>query len=179
MIYLLAGHNLRVDPGAIGVNGRKEARETVALRKQIAFELTQLQANFKVDNDNDALRTTLQKLNTGSGSVVLDLHFNAGVASANGVEVLVGDDATKEDMLFAEAILGATIDTLGVRNRGIKKEGSTPHKRLGVMRMHGRVCLLEVCFITNAEDMAAYDANATELAKKIAHILYEQDKLST
>lgn len=179
MIYLLAGHNLRVDPGAIGVNGRKEARETVNLRKKIAFELTQLQANFKVDNDDHDLRTTLRKLNTGSGSVVLDLHFNAGVAAAHGVEVLVGDDAQADDIAFATAMLNATVSTLGLSSHGIKKEGDTPRKRLGVMRMHGRVCLLEVCFITNAKDMAAYDANDTELAKKIAHILYEQDKLST
>lgn len=176
-IFLFAGHNLKSDPGAVAGN-RTEARETVSLRKEVAFQLKQLQANFVTDNDSDDLRQTLAKANTGSGSVVLDLHFNAGPASATGVEVLVGDDATSADMAFAKAVLNATTSALGLRNRGIKKEGETPRKRLGVMREQGRVCLLEVCFISNPLDMAAFDKNKVNLAVELARILKEQDDLS-
>ena len=177
-IFLFAGHNLKSDPGAVSGN-RTEARETVSLRKETAFQLKQLQANFVTDNDMDDLRQTLAKTNTKSSSVVLDLHFNAGPASATGVEVLVGDDATAADMAFAKAVLNATTSTLGLRSRGIKKEGETPRKRLGVMREQGRVCLLEVCFISNPTDMASFDKNKVNLAIELARILKEQDALST
>ena len=177
-IFLFAGHNLKSDPGAVSGN-RTEAREAAKLRKEVAFHLIQLQANFVTDNDSDDLRQTLAKANTGSGSVVLDLHFNAGPASATGVEVLVGDDATAEDMAFAKAVLKATTSALGLRDRGIKRESQTPRKRLGVMREQGRVCLLEVCFISNPSDMAAFDANKVLLAKTLAAILVEQDALGS
>lgn len=177
-IFLFAGHNLKSDPGAVA-GKRTEARETANLRKEVVFQLKQLQANFAIDDDMDDLRQTLAKANTGSGSVVLDLHFNAGPVEATGVEVLVGDDATAADMAFAKAVLNTTTSALGLRNRGVKKESETPRKRLGVMREQGRVCLLEVCFISNPSDMASFDQNKVLLATKLAKLLFEQDALST
>lgn len=177
-IFLFAGHNLKSDPGAVA-GKRTEARETVNLRKEVVFQLKQLQANFAIDDDMDDLRQTLAKANTGSGSVVLDLHFNAGPVEATGVEVLVGDDATAADMAFAKAVLNTTTSALGLRNRGVKKESETPRKRLGIMREQGRVCLLEVCFISNPSDMVAFDQNKVLLATKLAKLLVEQDALGT
>ena len=173
-IFLFAGHS-NADPGATGVRGRTEAVETIALREAVRRHFT---AAYKVmiDDNRDSLSTVLAKAVTGSGSVVLDLHFNASASSdATGVEVLVGDDAQANDLALARDVLDVVLKHTKLRNRGIKKEGETPRKRLGVMRESGAVCLLEVCFITNPGDMKAYDATRDAIAKDLADVLVKHD----
>ena len=174
MIYLLAGHG-GGDVGAVGVNKRTESLETIKLRDKIKSHLPAT-ASFRVDDDREGLSTVLRKVVTGSGSVTLDIHFNASAnPSATGVEVLVGDDAGAEDLTLASDVLDVVLKHTGLRNRGIKKEGQTPRKRLGVMRELGAVCLLEVCFISNASDMDAYDKSTELLAKDLAEVLVKHD----
>ena len=170
MIFLLAGHHLR-DSGAVA-NGRSENKETISLRNLIkSFIPTEI----VVDDDSDSLATVLQKIQTGNGSVVLDLHFNAASSTASGCEVLIGDDAEQNDIDLATDILAALVKNLGIKNRGIKKESETPRKRLGMMRESGAVCLAEVCFISNKNDMAAYDKAFDSLARDIATVLVKHD----
>ena len=170
MIFLLAGHHLR-DSGAVA-NGRSENKETISLRNLIkSFIPTEI----VLDDDSDSLATVLQKIQTGNGSVVLDLHFNAASSTASGCEVLIGDDAEQNDIDLATDILAALVKNLGIKNRGIKKESETPRKRLGVMRESGAVCLAEVCFISNKNDMAAYDKAFDSLARDIATVLVKHD----
>lgn len=174
MINLLAGHG-GGDVGAVGVNKRTEASETIKLRDKIKSYLP-ASASVRVDDDRDGLATVLRKVITGSGSVTLDIHFNASANStATGVEVLVGDDAGAEDLTLASDVLDLVLKHTGLRNRGIKKEGQTPRKRLGVMREYGAVCLLEVCFISNASDMAAYDKAIDLIAQDLAAVLVKHD----
>ncbi len=174
MIFLLAGHG-GGDPGATGVDGRQEYREAIILRDAIMRNLPSGHPMF-IDSDQDNLHTVLRKARTGPGSVTLDIHFNAASSSvATGVEVLVGDDAGPEDLMLASDVLDVVLKHTKLRNRGIKKEGQTPRKRLGVMRESGAVCLLEVCFITNPGDMKAYDATRDAIAKDLADVLVKHD----
>ena len=176
MINLIAGHG-GDDVGAVGVNKRTESSETIRLRNLIKGYMPP-GASVKVDEDRDSLSTVLKKIVTGSGSITLDIHFNASTnATATGVEVLVGDDAGREDLMLASDVLDVVIKHTGLRNRGIKKEGDTPRKRLGVMRELGAVCLLEVCFISNPSDMAAYDKAINAIAKGLADVLVKHDTL--
>ena len=170
MIFLLAGHHLR-DSDTVA-NGRSENKKTISLRNLIkSFIPTEI----VVDDDSDSLATVLQKIQTGNGSVVLDLHFNAASSTASGCEVLIGDDAEQNDIDLATDILAALVKNLGIKNRGIKKESETPRKRLGMMRESGAVCLAEVCFISNKNDMAAYDKAFDSLARDIATVLVKHD----
>ena len=178
MIFLLAGHS-KYDSGAVGVDKRQENNETMRLRDLVAAELTARKISFVTDSDSDSLSSVLKKIKTGSGSVVLDIHYNAGPASATGIEVIVGDDASAADKLFAADVLEAATSTLKLRSRGVKKESDPPRKRLGVMRENGRVCLIEVCFITSRSDMSALDANIGELAQRLADVLIKHENLTT
>ena len=174
MIFLFAGHG-GGDPGAIGVGGRKEFAETIKLRDAIVANIPFGQP-LQIDSDRDRLVEVLRKANTGEASVVLDLHFNASSnPAATGVEVIVGDDAQPNDLALGKDILDAVVARTQLRSRGIKREGETPHKRLGVMREKGAVCLLEVCFITNPGDMKAYDATRDAIAKDLADVLVKHD----
>jgi N-acetylmuramoyl-L-alanine amidase len=175
MIFLLAGHG-GGDSGAVGVSGRTESAETIKLRDKIKAHLQSRGAQFKTDDDRDGLSTVLKKLQTGSGSVVLDIHFNASSnETATGVEVIVGDDAQSNDLALAMDVLDVMIKYTGLKSRGVKKESQTPRKRLGVMREHGAVCLLEVCFISNASDMKKYDNVVSEIARELASVLIRHD----
>ena len=176
MIFLFAGHG-GGDSGAVGVGGRKEYKEAIMLRDAILSNMP-FGHPLHIDSDSDRLAEVLRKANTGEGSVVLDIHFNASAnPAATGVEVLVGDDAQANDLALAKDILNAVVGRTQLKSRGIKREGETPRKRLGVMRENGAVCLLEVCFITNAGDMTVYDLAMKDIAKDIAAILVKQDKL--
>ena len=172
-IFLFAGHS-NVDPGATGANGRIEAVEAKKLRGAIRKYITS-PYSVVMDDDRDSLSTVLEKAKTGAGSVVLDLHFNAAGSGATGVEVLVGDDAQANDLALARDVLDVVVKATGLRSRGIKREGETPRKRLGVMRESGAVCLLEVCFISNPSDMAAYDAAIDTIARNLALVLMRPD----
>ena len=174
MIFLFAGHSLS-DGGATGVNGRKEADETRKLRDLIK---SYIPTKIVVDDDRDNLSSVLTKAHTGSGSVVLDIHFNAVLnAQANGMEVIISDTATKNSRDFASELLAAGVSTTGIKSRRVKTEKESARGRLGVMREAGQVALIEVGFISNKSDMAKYDANVNKLAQAIAGILIKRDAL--
>lgn len=180
MIFISAGHNnkgLRIDPGAVG-NGFKEADLTVEIRNLVIAELKRLNTPYVSDNDDERLGTYLERIKTGSGSVVLEFHFDASNnASATGATALIEAEADRLDRAFAQELANATASVLGIRNRGVKTEAESHRGRLALMREEGIICLLEVCFISNAQDVSLYKANKEKLAIQIAQILIKYEKM--
>jgi len=180
MIFISAGHNpngIKPDPGAIG-NGKREADLTVEFRDLVIFELIKNSANYVADSDSERLGQYLERIKTGSGSVVLEFHFDAAAsAKATGTTVLIGGDADKNDKAFAKELVEATATILGIKNRGVLSEAESHRGRLGLMKEEGILALLEICFISNPEDLAAYEKGKFELAQAIADILIEYEDL--
>ena len=58
----------------------------------------------------------------------------------------------------------------------VKLESESQHKSLGFMRLKGENILIEMCFITNANDMASYQANKVQLAESLADVLIKYAK---
>ncbi|HEV7782598.1 MAG TPA: N-acetylmuramoyl-L-alanine amidase [Chitinophagaceae bacterium] len=182
MKYVSAGHcNVKgnnFDPGAPGVNARWEANETVKLRDQVIANLkangyTDIVQDLNSENRNQYF----SRIKTGDGSTVVEFHLNAGTPSATGTEALVGVDADRLDKAMAADFASITASILNIKNRGVKSEADTRHKRLGLMRETGIVCLVEVCFISNASDMAAYDKNFELLCQSYANIIIKYDNI--
>lgn len=180
MIFISAGHNSQStkvpqDPGAV-YNGIKEGDLTIEFRNLIAIELTKKNVPFKVDSDEETLQQYLNRIQTGTGSVVYECHFDAGPVTANGTTCLVQIDADRLDKACAKEIADITSLTFEIPNRGVRSEVTTRHKRLALMRENGIVVLHELAFITNSSDLSKYHAKKYDLAKKIANILikYEQ-----
>ncbi|HEV7783445.1 MAG TPA: N-acetylmuramoyl-L-alanine amidase [Chitinophagaceae bacterium] len=180
MKYISAGHcsvhGPNYDPGAPGINGRWEANETVILRDAVITEIkrrgyTDIVQDLNSENRNEYFK----RIKTGDGSVVVEFHFNAGTLSATGTEALIAVDAGNPDKTMAAEFASVTSKTLGIKNRGAKSEAGTRHKRLGLMREAGIVTLVEVCFISNANDMAAYDKNFETLVTYYADIVIRFD----
>jgi LysM repeat protein len=135
-----------------------------------------------VDNDDSILSETINifKNRTSPNSIVVDIHFNAGPPTATGTETLIPSDNTLFERQLAEKISDIIHKCLGIRKRGnhnghlgVKTEAESHHGRLGWMRLTGENILLEVCFITNKNDIESYNRNKIELAKDIANILIE------
>ena len=180
MIFISAGHNLhgiKPDPGAIG-NGYHEADLTVEFRTLVTAMLRAKKIEVLTDKDDERLGTYLQRIKTGNGSVVLEFHFDAaGTSTATGSTVLIGNDADRLDKAFAKELVEACATTLSIKNRGIKPESESHRGGLGLMREQGTVALLEICFISNKDDIFQYQKNKISLASKIAEIVERYEKL--
>lgn len=174
--FISAGHHNK-DSGAIGVNGRKEADETIKLRDAVVKYCVAKGLKVITDNDDETLAQYLTRIQTGSGSVVVEFHFDAFNKTASGTTALVGNDADRLDKLFAQELSTFTSEQLGITNRGVKSESESHRGKLGLMREQGTVCLLEVCFIDNPEDMQKYDGNFFSLASGIANIIEKYEKI--
>lgn len=164
MIYLSAGHS-NVDPGAVAF-GHKEADIVAEFRNLVSFYLFRAGVEHDVDGagtENIPLASTIREI--GSNRPALEFHCNAGPASAGGVETLCGP----KDMALASRLCGAIAMALNIRNRGAKPENAGQHHRLAFVKAGG--IIVELFFITNAADLAAYQARKWLAAKAVAEVL--------
>lgn len=166
MIFLSAGHS-NTDPGAVAF-GRKEADIAVEFRNIVSFYLSRDGIAHELDGkgtDNLPLAATVKRTKQIQG-IEIEFHCNAAAnASATGCETLQGPKDTALGSKLCEAISGA----LKIRNRGAKPENSGQHSRLAFVQAGG--IIVELLFITNRNDLAAYDARKWLAAKAVAEVI--------
>jgi len=185
-IYISAGHSNVASSDRGAASGKFiEGELTVELRDLIVAELRLLGIEPVTDPNKNALSETLRLFRnlTTSKCIVFDIHWNAASPAATGVETLIPAQFSNFELQLANAISEVTSTTLGLRKRGstnnrlgVKTELASHHGSLGWMRLTGENVLLEVCFITNANDMKAYNMYKKNLAKEIARVLAEYSK---
>lgn len=170
-LFLIAGHGGK-DPGA--VSGSYIERDlAIELRFLVNNELRRLNVIPNIDDNKNYLSQTLSWLRGKftDKDVIIDIHWNASSnALANGTEVIIPEIFSQYERSFAEA-LASTIASIGFKNRGVKPETDTARKKLGIMRPAAENILIEVCFISNVQDMILYQKSKQILAKKLAYII--------
>lgn len=169
-IFLSAGHQGDVDPGAIA-NGVHEADLTIELRDLIAAAFkSEYKIEFEVDNDSEDLKGTMQHVSEvlSDRDIAIDIHFNAGDPRAFGTEVFIPDNYSTFEYVCANQLCKTICTVLQTYNRGVKTESQSSHKRLGFMRPNCMNILIEVCFITNTSDLFKYQHNKQTLAITLA-----------
>jgi N-acetylmuramoyl-L-alanine amidase len=175
MFFILAGHcadktSPSYDPGACA-NGVTEADLAKELR-DLTVKHFDNKKDFKIDDDRDSLKIVIQKLKSVDSDIICDIHFNAAAAvSATGVEVITPFRATDKELKLAKDISTKFSKIMGIKNRGVKDETQTARKRLGIMQPMGINVLIEVCFITNPKDLAAYQSTKEALALSLYNSL--------
>lgn len=178
--FISAGHNPKgpkVDPGAVA-NGLKEADLAIEFRDLVIKELLKLGVKVISDKDDETLSQYLLRIKPGNGSVILEFHFDAAAsATATGTTSLYSKTADKNSIAFAKDLVDTTALILGIKNRGAISEALSHRGSLGIMRKQGIVALLELCFITNLNDLEAYKANKEILAVRIAAIVKRYEDL--
>ena len=176
MLYLIAGHS-NTDPGAVA-NGVKEADLNRALRDEIAAIAIRRGAAVRIDDDRHRLAEVIANIHTTERDVICDIHFNAAAPTATGIEVIVPARPTEQEKQLAGKIAKRGSEIMGIRNRGVKDETQSARGRLAIMRPAGINLLLEICFITNSADLAAYQKNKRAMAEMIATYLVEAESLN-
>lgn len=167
-IFLSAGHS-DTDPGAVAFN-RREEDIAVEFRNLVSFYLLRAGVPHELDGhgtENLPLREAVQRARRHP--IGLEFHCNAVESpKATGVETLSGPD----DFALASDICKAISGALGISNRGAKPENTGQHHRLAFVQAGG--IIVELFFLTNPDDLAAYDARKWLAARAVADLLIAQ-----
>jgi len=190
MIYLLAGHHI---VGGKGTGARTnlydEAVLAAELRNAIALALRARDVPVWKDRDEVAQSVQISALSekVTLQDIVLDIHFNAASSpKAGGVEIFVPDDPKPIALDFAHALAKKTVRIMGSSLRrskhqelplGVKRHTETQHGDKGLFLMRALqnkcdvVCLLEVAFLTNPDEMKRYMEVRFDLAEEYAILM--------
>lgn len=174
-IFIDPGHGSG-DPGA--VNGsRKEKDDVLRLSKLIEEELSRQDVEVKLSRSDDVnvpnLTSRIKTSNSWGADYFLSIHRNSAGAGATGNEIWVISSATNATVGKAKLIIDAICSIDGLSNRGVKK-GAVGYKDYAVNRdTNMPSALLELGFISNGGDNAAFDKHIGDYAKTIAKLLCE------
>jgi N-acetylmuramoyl-L-alanine amidase len=180
-VFISAGHSNKAgrDRGASG-NGFIEGDLTVEYRNLLTSALKRKGITPITDADDSVLSQTLNffRNKTTRDCIVIDIHWNAAGSQATGTETLIPSENTEFERLLAKAMSDDISRILGIPLRGnhrglrgVKTEAESHHGRLGWMRLTGENILLEICFISNKNDMDKYQANKEKLAEAHAETI--------
>ena len=160
-LFVIAGHGAG-DPGACA-NGYQEAERVRALAARIkafggdAVEVADTSRNWYADNG-------ISSLTLGKDWAAIELHQDSAAPSARGGHVIIygGYSADQYDKALAEFIGGFFP---GRANTIVGRTDLANPKRAARRGINYR--LLECCFISNAEDIAKFNAQIDDVAKGI------------
>lgn len=182
-IFLSAGHST-TDPGSTTeqevscrADGtmikvlRTEAEIATEFRNMCSFYLTRAGIAHTIDGDGPNDNWPLQRAARAASNHALSLEFHTNafhLPSATGVETL----SQPKDFAFGAKLCETIASILDIRNRGAKSEDSGQHNRLAFVRSGG--IIVELFFITNPFDLAAYDAKKWLVARAVASLIAEE-----
>ena len=172
-VTVTAGHSNK-DPGA--VNGKfKEAELVSQFRNAVAYYLREAGIQYKTDG----VGTLNQDLNAAikliKGSfVAVEFHMNAAASKqANGIETI----ALPKDKKLAQDLSKAVADVFGSRLRGDNgwiDQSQSARGKLGFISNGGLI--VELGFISNEAELAAFNTKYWSAAKAVAMILIKHSK---
>ena len=145
----------------------EEARLTSDFRRLLTKELIRL----GVINNYGKEDTRVWSLkHNGIFNLSLDLHFNLSEnLIINGTEIVIpyNDSESKLSDLFLKYIT----DSLKTKSRGIKHECNNYRGQLLFITPSFKNLCIEICFLTNNEDMIKYNNNKSKLIINLATLL--------
>lgn len=167
-LVITAGHS-NTDPGAVA-NGLREATLATELRDIVASKLRDKGFAVITDGskgDNKPLADAIKLI--PRGDVAIEIHFNAAsAATASGVETI----APPKHKILAQRLSRAIAGVTGSKLRGDAgyiDQSQSARGRLGYVSAGGLI--VEVAFITNKSEMAAYQAKKWLVASAIVEEL--------
>lgn len=165
-ILLIAGHGAG-DPGACSNYGieANETRRVVDMLKSQFGTYNNISIDVYPTNRNayEDVKNGCVQVNFANYDYVLEIHFNsAGNILANGTEVWV---TPAESGINVEQLIVNKIASLGYLNRGVKREDFAVIRN--VKNKGVSSALIEICFISNQNDMNKYNDNFENICKNI------------
>lgn len=160
-LIVICGHGAG-DPGACG-NGFEEAERVRVLGKRIKelggnnVILEDIKRNFYKDNG-------ISHLTHPKDYQIIELHMDSASASARGAHVII--DAGMTEDKYDKALADFLTGLLPGRSQSIVKRNNLANPARALAAGYG-YRLVEVGFISNAEDVAIFNANIDTIAKGI------------
>lgn len=195
-IWCSAGHQIinNEGTGAHAVTNNKRRDEAVMARIFVNEVARKLWSKYKVntitDSDTDSFKKVLYKVESwfGPRSLALDIHFNAfHNKKSRGCEVFVDDNADITTINAAKMIVDSILKSTHIPPRtgkitnypGVKYEHESQHKTLAFVSVPNKAVkiLVELGFITNSEDMFAYDLKFDKLTSAFMETQYQIYKM--
>lgn len=174
-IFTIAGHHNR-DSGATATytstGDIRESEFTIELKYLVKSYL--LHNNIITDNDNHTLSKVIEEVNKmiDPQDLLIDLHFNSFHSNkATGTEVILRNEHSKLEHQIADELCERLSEIMNIPNRGVRTERDSQHSRIGILHGKGLRLLLEVCFLSNINDVTAYVKNKHLVAYAIAETL--------
>lgn len=198
-VYLTAGHQILNGKGngAFGIkemNGR-QFDEAIEARKFTDDVIAHLKKWYNINAFTDSKEWSLPSVinwlfgKVKQHDIAIEFHFNAGIPAATGIEVFIPETHTKEEIELASRLANMMYAILKLNLRkgklgipGVKTEVETQHKTIGILNKPKAATnlLVEICFITNAEDVNVYRKNYYSLVQvtsdTIAKFIKENEK---
>lgn len=142
------------DPGAVG-NGQTEADMVLTVGLTVRWILEQefgIKTWLTRDDDRDSSPVGTRDNRAAAAGCThgISLHMNANLPRATGTETFYRDARGKE---LAEVVQRAALDAWGLRDRGLKTEAQSQHSSLAILDFKPPMCLLEIGFIGNKNDV--------------------------
>lgn len=164
-VFINPGHDPNVDPGA--VNNEYDIHEAdVALEVSRYLESYLKEAGVKVCGfvQDDNLRYVVNKANESKADIFISVHTNShDTPYPEGTETLVYEKGERSEIL-AEYIQYQIISALGTVDRGVKERPD-----LYVLKATNMpAVLVELCFLSNSDDVELLIDNKKEFAAAIA-----------
>ena len=177
IICIDAGHGGE-DAGAV-LDKRYEKDDNLRIALKIADELKALGFEPFLTRDDDSfveLHTRCDLCNEKNCSYFVSLHRNSADIDASGTEVWISAAMPEPDKALAAQIL-KNLEKVGIsKNRGLK--WGTNVSALGEYTVNKYTdcpsCIVELGFISSAEDNALFDENLDKYAKAIAEAIAVQ-----
>jgi N-acetylmuramoyl-L-alanine amidase len=172
-VTVTAGHS-NSDPGAI--NGKyKEAELVRQFRNAVAHYLSVAGLTIKTDGAGTINLPLNNAIALAKGaSIAIEFHMNAAASKqANGVETI----ALPKDKKLAQDLSKAVADALGSRLRGDNgwiDQSKSARGRLAYVNAGGLI--VELGFISNDAELAAFQARYWVAAKAVAKVLIDYEK---
>lgn len=181
-LYLEAGHG-GTDPGAVASCGTKESRLTLEMRNGVTAWLRKLGYTGTIvhDPDNANLSGAIAANKPSANDLLVGIHFNSGGDKSTGTEVIVANVYSPKELKAAQALSMAVARSLGTRPRkgipgaGVRlwKETARGSKgvRSGWLGQVGHAVIMEVCFISNPEELAKYQEKKDSVWRSVAQAI--------
>lgn len=162
-IFINPGHGWN-DPGAIGPAGNKESEINARIAEATAERLKAAGHKVVLYQQQRKLADVAAKANKSKADLFVSIHCNAASnTDARGTETWYYTGCP-HGRAAAVSIQSEVVKALGSRNRGVKSSKSLYVLRKTVMP----AVLVEVGFLSNAEEEKEIVANAARIGEAIA-----------
>lgn len=178
-----AGHG-DWDGGAVlnenGVEKRAEKDDNLWMSKLFRDALEAYGVEVVMTRETDVfigLSERARIANAAGADALISFHRNSyeGTDNVNGVEFWIHNSRPEGAETLAQSMLDAVVKIGGLENRGVKYGTITSARDNYAINREANMTsmIIELGFITNAADNAAYDAYGESYAKEMAKAVYE------